>query len=62
MSLVITTLAVLSDFLESWFKRSAGVKDSGNLFPGHGGLFDRIDSCLLAAPFIYWYTINYMQD
>jgi phosphatidate cytidylyltransferase len=49
--LLIAIIAQTGDFFESWMKRRAGVKDSGNLIPGHGGLFDRVDG-LLAVLFV----------
>jgi phosphatidate cytidylyltransferase len=57
LGLVVALAGVVGDLLESKIKRECGVKDSGNLIPGHGGMLDRFDALLIAAPVAYIYML-----
>ena len=60
LGLVVVFFGTWGDLVESLFKRTIGIKDSGNILPGHGGMLDRFDSSLLAIPaaVVYLYTIS----
>ena len=60
LGVLLSIAAQISDLGESMLKRYTGVKDSGELIPGHGGLLDRIDSVLFAAPTLL-YTLHFLQ-
>ena len=60
LGLVVVVFGTWGDLVESLFKRTLGIKDSGNVLPGHGGMLDRFDSTLLAMPaaVVYLFTLT----
>ena len=58
LSFVVAITSVFGDLVESMFKREAGIKDSGNIIPGHGGILDRFDALLISSPFAFVYLVG----
>ena len=57
MAIIVAIFGTIGDLIQSKFKRQAGVKDSGIIMPGHGGLYDRLDSIIYASPFVYAFLL-----
>ncbi len=56
MCIIVGAVGQVGDLFESVLKRSIGIKDSGNILPGHGGILDRVDAVLFAAPVVWIFT------
>jgi len=57
LAIIVSVFGTFGDLIQSKFKRQAGVKDSGIIMPGHGGMYDRLDSILYASPFVYSFLL-----
>ncbi|MCZ4318017.1 phosphatidate cytidylyltransferase [Aequorivita viscosa] len=57
LAIIVSVFGTIGDLIQSKFKRQAGVKDSGIIMPGHGGLYDRLDSIIYASPFVYAFLL-----
>jgi phosphatidate cytidylyltransferase len=61
IGIIVAVFGTLGDLVESLLKRTAGVKDSGKIMPGHGGLLDRFDSFIFVIPFVFTYKLHFIQ-
>ncbi len=63
LAILVTVFGTLGDLIQSKFKRNADVKDSGVVMPGHGGLYDRLDSIIFVSPVIFTFLeiVNYVS-
>ncbi|NLN26502.1 MAG: phosphatidate cytidylyltransferase [Bacteroidetes bacterium] len=63
LAVIIAIFGTIGDLIQSKIKRQAGVKDSGTIMPGHGGIYDRLDSIIYASPFVYAFLLiaNYVS-
>lgn len=63
IAIIVSVFGTIGDLIESKFKRKAGVKDSGAIMPGHGGIYDRLDSIIFVSPFVFLFLkiISYVS-